>query len=378
MDAIRLESVFTTVNAIYEAAFDQERWQEVVFQVRDLFGGSRACILRYGQDGDAIQSISDPELKSLAAWDVLACDPLVRAHLAMPVGAVWQRSEVIDETEFRRRELWHDWFRPRDMHNELVCKLAGSSSANWFLDVNRGPRQEAFSATDIAVMQKIAPHMMRAGQISRQVTGARAASSFLNLPFGLLLVDGNQRLLQMNEAAEALLVRSHGPLTLSGGLIGTSDPAVARNLARLIADACSLSDGVTPGLGGSLLVSAGHDASGSVRCVLSVAPYRNADAYGLTMERCAAIMVTEIAPRVHEGFEAHIRAVFKLTEAEARLAAGLASGLSIAESADRNGVTYRTARTYLDRIFRKTDTHHQSQLVAVLKTVQPLVASTAD
>jgi DNA-binding CsgD family transcriptional regulator len=262
---------------------------------------------------------------------------------------------------------------PRDMHGQLVCKLASSSTANWFLDVNRGPRQEEFSAIDIDLMNKIVPHMLRAGQISRHIASTHAASA-LNMPFGLLLVDGNQCLLQMNEAAETLLALPDGPLTLTGGMVSTSDPTVARNLAGLVVDACSPRDGATPGIGGALQVQSGPMVSGPSRFALSVAPYRDVHAYGLVTERCAAIMITEIASRLSKDFETHVQAVFKLTEAEARLAADLASGLSIAESAVRNGVTYSTARTYLDRIFRKTDTHHQSQLVAMLKSVQPLVA----
>lgn len=379
MGAVTLESVFTTVNTIYEAALDQERWGDAVGLLRDLFGGSRACILRFGRDGvEATSSVLDPELNSLNGMEAVVRDPFTRTHLEMPVGAVWQRAAIVDERAFRKRELWQDWFRPRDMHGQLVCKLASSGTANWFLDVNRGSRQEAFCAADIDLMEKIAPHMLRAGQISRHIAEARAASAFLSMPLGLLVVDGNQRLLQANEAAETLLARADSPLVLKGGMIGVSDPAALQDLARLVADASSLRDGAAPGPGGTLQVPSGARASGPARFALTVAPYRDVHAYGLARERCAAIVVTEIAPRVSKGFEAHIRTVFLLTGAEARLAADLASGLSIAESAVRNGVTYSTARTYLDRVFRKTDTHHQSQLVATLKTVQPLEAPALD
>ena len=53
----------------------------------------------------------------------------------------------------------------------------------------------------------------------------------------------------------------------------------------------------------------------------------------------------------------------------ARLAAMLASGLPLRESGAALGLTYHTARTYLDRIYRKTGTSHQAGLVALLKAV---------
>ncbi|WP_181172148.1 MULTISPECIES: helix-turn-helix transcriptional regulator [unclassified Mesorhizobium] len=35
-------------------------------------------------------------------------------------------------------------------------------------------------------------------------------------------------------------------------------------------------------------------------------------------------------------------------------------------------ITVKTSRTYLERIFAKTGTHQQSQLVALLKSTEPL------
>lgn len=45
---------------------------------------------------------------------------------------------------------------------------------------------------------------------------------------------------------------------------------------------------------------------------------------------------------------------------------------SVNEAAAANGITVKTGRTYLERIFAKAGTHDQSQLVALLKSAQPL------
>jgi DNA-binding CsgD family transcriptional regulator len=63
--------------------------------------------------------------------------------------------------------------------------------------------------------------------------------------------------------------------------------------------------------------------------------------------------------------------LFDLTPAEAKLATALTRGQSLKAAAAGNGVTFSTARTYLDRIYRKTGANQQSQLVALLKSVQP-------
>jgi len=66
--------------------------------------------------------------------------------------------------------------------------------------------------------------------------------------------------------------------------------------------------------------------------------------------------------------------LFDLTPAEARLATALTAGRSLKSAAAKHGVTFSTARTYLDRIYRKTGVNQQSQLVALLKSVQPFRA----
>jgi DNA-binding CsgD family transcriptional regulator len=57
---------------------------------------------------------------------------------------------------------------------------------------------------------------------------------------------------------------------------------------------------------------------------------------------------------------------FRLTPAEARLAALIAEGQSPEQAAEHLGITLLTARTHLRGVFAKTDTHRQSQLVALL------------
>jgi DNA-binding CsgD family transcriptional regulator len=58
--------------------------------------------------------------------------------------------------------------------------------------------------------------------------------------------------------------------------------------------------------------------------------------------------------------------VFGLTPAEARLAATIANGSSIEDAAQILNVSNDTVRHQLKAVFHKTDTHRQSQLVALL------------
>lgn len=58
--------------------------------------------------------------------------------------------------------------------------------------------------------------------------------------------------------------------------------------------------------------------------------------------------------------------VFRLTQAEAKLASALAGGKSIEEAAEELTIARETARNQLKSVFAKTAVHRQSELVALL------------
>jgi len=61
-----------------------------------------------------------------------------------------------------------------------------------------------------------------------------------------------------------------------------------------------------------------------------------------------------------------LKALFNLTPAESRMASQLLQGKSVIEAADALGITRQTARVHLKRIFGKTYTGRQSELMRLL------------
>jgi len=57
---------------------------------------------------------------------------------------------------------------------------------------------------------------------------------------------------------------------------------------------------------------------------------------------------------------------YKLTRKEALLAAKLFEGKSLDQAAQELAITYETARTHLRRIFSKTGTSRQAQLILLI------------
>jgi DNA-binding CsgD family transcriptional regulator len=70
-------------------------------------------------------------------------------------------------------------------------------------------------------------------------------------------------------------------------------------------------------------------------------------------------------------FEAELRTRYKLTPAEARLAAFMAGGARLVDAAAELGIAKETARTQLRAIFAKTRTGRQAALVALMASIRP-------
>lgn len=64
-----------------------------------------------------------------------------------------------------------------------------------------------------------------------------------------------------------------------------------------------------------------------------------------------------------------VRDIFGLTAGEARLAALIGGGLTVAEAARRLGVTEGTARVVLKHVFRKLGISRQAELVLRMSTL---------
>jgi len=95
---------------------------------------------------------------------------------------------------------------------------------------------------------------------------------------------------------------------------------------------------------------------------------RKASAKPLTAS--AAVFVHQ-PPIVDEGLVTTLSAAFRLTGAEARVMAGLLEGLQVSEIAERYGVSGNTVRTQLQRLFEKTNTKRQSDLIRVASNTLP-------
>jgi DNA-binding CsgD family transcriptional regulator len=86
----------------------------------------------------------------------------------------------------------------------------------------------------------------------------------------------------------------------------------------------------------------------------------------LGTERVAAAVFVTDPEATMANLQRTLCELFALTKAEARLAEVLLGGGGLKPAADRLGITINTAKTHLQRVFQKTNTQRQSELVRVI------------
>jgi DNA-binding CsgD family transcriptional regulator len=88
-------------------------------------------------------------------------------------------------------------------------------------------------------------------------------------------------------------------------------------------------------------------------------------AQALFLGASVVLLFARLGPGPHPA-PALLSKIFGLTPAESRLASALTDGGTLLEAAKGLNISWETARTQLKAVFLKTDTHRQSELVALL------------
>lgn len=181
------------------------------------------------------------------------------------------------------------------------------------------------------------------------------------LSTGVLLVDRESHVVFANRQARAMLNTANGLSMKDGVVIATTaehtvalhETVIATNQTR---------ETEKQSMSGSLFLP-----RTSPKCPLSVV-VTPLEEQAVDLDRgsaIAAIFITDPERELRPPEEILIQ-LYGLTKSEASLALKVIQGLGLQHAADDLGVSINTARTHLKRIFHKTGTSRQAELVKLL------------
>jgi DNA-binding CsgD family transcriptional regulator len=191
---------------------------------------------------------------------------------------------------------------------------------------------------------------------NRQSMPSVALRALDQLCAGVIITDNTGLVIETNRAAEAIVQLADGLLVREGRLCARRVFETTR-VAKLIAGAT----GEQPRMAGGRMVIGRCD--GLPPYVLAVMPLQTAP---VDDRRLAMIIIVD--PARYVPSERDLADLFGLSPVEARVAAALMRGESLADIAAAAGVQITTVRTQLRSILRKVGVKRQFDLVRILSS----------
>ena len=262
-----------------------------------------------------------------------------------------------------------------------VLKPFGLQDMIWFPALRTGGRMASMHASrsetapyyqqrEISLFKLLAPHVCRALSISDVLDIRTLRSEMLEktldaLVAGVFLTARDGRVVYMNAAAERQ-VKTGNSIRVVNKRICPTDPAARAALSKAI-DEAARDDAVDMNEHSMAIPDA--DGAGYIATLLPIergqrggilAPFAASVAVFTQDPDQAPLMPGEAFARLHG-----------LTGGELRVLLALAQGLGGMEAADMLGISEPTVRTHLQRVFSKTGTSRQADLLRLMHHSTP-------
>jgi len=362
------DAILQIIDAIYEAGLDPAQWPETIRRLCRLLGGVAGYLFVTDEPSRAVRlSVTagiPPELLQLYERHYIKDCPRLAYGTTHP-GTVGYDYRHSDERDMARVPFYAELLPRYGLKYYLGGTLFRDGSAAANLALQRTPSQGHVGEREIVLYGRLLPHLSRAVRMGLRLGAldARNASfedALDRLPAGVVLLDDVGRPLFVNRAASAILDANDG-LRCDGDGLHAARPADDTVLQRAIAAACGR-DGGARDPGGIFAVPR---PSGRRPCGVTIMPVPRTAAM-FAVHRPAALVFVSNPEAGHVIPADPLRRLWGLTPREAAVAQALASGATVAEAAAALGMAERTFRVHLASVFRKTDTHRQSELVRLL------------
>lgn len=353
-------------DTIYEAAFVPDLWPSVLQSLSDLSNSASGSLIVF-EDRMAPQFVATDRIRPvLEAFDARngwqdSSEVQLMFSMIAPAAFVYDRDYFpVSAVEANRARL--DLTEPLGIGGQIGSFISMPTGETVLFSLDRWLLNDRPSEGEISRLNDMRPHLARAGLIAARLRLQRAQAAVsalqaLGLPAAIMT--RNNRVIASNT-----LLEMQQEILISTAFEGLA--VVESNANGLFQSALASPQSGT--VVRSIPVPA---TEGRPACIIHVLPlYRSArDVFGLAD---VIVAVTAIEQKGSPPLASILTTLFDLSPAEAKLASKLALGVALTEAAAVSDIKIKTARTYLERIFRKTGTNRQAELVALLRSTAPL------
>ena len=364
-----LQRVPSLIGDIYESILDRSVWNGVFDDLVEFVGAQSGALLwkSYSRSTDVvhISGIKSPGLE-LYKERYAELDPAIEPLLLREVGEVASTTELVSYSEYVKSRFYKEWVKPQGFVDSWQASLEKSATNFVHLIFWRKGKTGIESDATRDRMRLIVPHLRRAVQIGNLVDHGKAEAALFGdtldgIAAGLFLVDANGRILHANASGHALLARGV-VLRAYGGKLVSNDASAEQELYRVL-DAVG-GEQVVPGADTVAVPLTARQGEHYVAYVLPLTSGVRRRA-GAGYAAAAAVFVQRALLNVPSPQDA-IAKLYKLTPMELRVLFAIVQVGGVPEVAAMMGSSSSTIRTHLRRLFSKTGTDRQADLVKLV------------
>jgi DNA-binding CsgD family transcriptional regulator/PAS domain-containing protein len=365
----------TAIAALYDAALDERLWPDALRILTEVTGSQASSfwVLDRGSPSLLHPTFITINFDRKAVDEYLGgmapLDPTVRYLVAHPNDSI-VHDGMLGSGRDEQTRCYLDWHeRSVETRFRLVaqCNLAAGLQAG--IALHRAREAGRYEPADIERFRLMHQHLSRALTVGAKVGSLtslqRLGEDLLDRSSAaIFLLDSARRVVFMNRAAEAMKTREDD-LRVSADGLHLSVPREDEQLQSLIRQAAASSQRPVGSPGEVMRASrrSGRRPYGVWVIALARVPA------ALSLFRPAlCVLISDPERRLCPSVQ-HLRTLFNMTDAEARLAVLLADGESLRLAAEHLGITYGTTRSRLTQLLEKTSTRSQTELIRLLLTV---------
>jgi DNA-binding CsgD family transcriptional regulator len=363
------EQVLSLVGDIYDAALDPTLWTDALPAIGEFVGGQGGGIVskdsvskasaphyHFGVDPDYVQIYAESHSK----FDPLATLPFFDVEQIVSI------PQLVPYGEFCQGRFFHEWMQPQDWVDTASCVLEKSALSCSFLTILR---KEGCGVVDDEMRQRMAlvvPHVRRAVLIGRAIdlktTEASAFADTLDaISAGMFLVDAGGRIVHANGSGQALL-DERSVLRAGGGKLAAIEAGADKELNQTLALA-----GAGDAAVGAKGIAVPLKARNGEHYVAHALPLTSGERRraGAGHAATAALFVHK-AELAFSSAPETIARLYRLTPTELRVLLAIVEVGGVPEVAEALGIGEATVKTHLHRLFAKTGTTRQAELIKLV------------
>ena len=350
---LRPEVAADLIGNIYEAGAFPDRWPGVLDKLGLAMGAAGGNLIR--STASHIELHSSPGVADVTrefaeqGWNERNSRVLRLLDRAGHPGFLTD-SDLHTEDELAELPMYREFLNPRGVAAGAATIVQGARDDALIVALEAF-ESHAASREAVPVLDRMRPHMARAAVLSAEIQAARTdglVQAFNSVGTAIGLLDQDGRLLAASDRFAGYLddVMRDAPARLR-----MRDEETDRRFTAAVTQVARLNTGASIAVRNNEKIGVG---------VLHLLPARH-DARELFSKVSIFAVMAGPANGLLPG-AGIIAALYDLTPAEARVARGIAEGLSPAALAGQLEVSPETVRTHLKRVFAKTSTKRQAEL----------------